>query len=1039
MTKIGSQFDSTNSNTKTIPSSSPLFLHPSESPSLKLTSIIFNGENYDLWADAVKNGLEAKNKLGLVNGTVPKPEGKEDEDCEVVAWRQCNAMIKAWLRSVIDEKLHPSIAFSGTVVEIWKELQERYAAGNAARIHQLKSDLAACRQGNRSVVDYYTNLKSLWDELATYSRVPDCTCGAATAFLKEKEEEKIHQFIMGLNDTLYNNIRFNLLMDDDLTSLNRVYGIVLREERHKAVIRIRDEPATEVAMSARADSNRSTIQPDSKEYEPPRCTHCKKWYHTEATFWEKLGLSGRGCGRGRRGGRGGRGGRGFGSNNQTANATTTADEGVASKPDLTADEIEQLRTLLSGKGDTHEKLQGTRSLNLNNWMLDSGCSHHMTGCRDALSKLWQGAPSTVGLPDGSTIVANEHGKVQLTQKFHLQDDQSTKTEIGRGELRDGVYYMTRVGEVVARVGVNEARKGWCVYDLKSKRQFVSRDVHFYENVFPFALESEHTPADSSTAGTNDSLPFLDDIPGSSLVLGTPPDTGTIAPEATVETETPAANDFPEGVSVTDEVVGSDSVEGEQGPAEEESQLGRGAQQRFEPAWKKDYVCQSTRVIPTKATHSSNTPSSTKGTRYPLINYATSSCFSLPHRNFIGAVDAIREPRSYYEAVKQAEWREAMGKEIDALEKNGTWKIVDLPDGKKPIGCKWVYKTKLKADGTIERHKARLVAQGFTQIEGIDYHETFAPVAKMTSVRLLLAVAVAKKWNISQLDINNAFLHGDLDEKVYMRLPQGFQAKTTGKVCRLLKSLYGLKQVSRNWFAKLTDALRGYGFTQSLADYSLFTMNKSGIFLGLLVYVDDMIIVSNNSKASDNLKQFLDAKFGIKDHGRLKFFLGIEVAHGESGLFLCQRKYALEIIKEAKLEGAKPVQTPIIQNHELALSTSALLKDPVMYRRLVGRLVYLTITRPDLLYAVHTLSQFVQAPRKEHLEAALRVVRYLKGDPGKGIVMSKDSVMQLNGYSDSDYARCPLTRRSLTGYFVALGTTPISWKVRKQPTVAKSTA
>ncbi|XP_074271215.1 uncharacterized protein LOC141595141 [Silene latifolia] len=852
MTKIGSdQFDSTNSNTKTIPSSSPLFLHPSESPSLKLTSIIFNGENYDLWADAVKNGLEAKNKLGLVNGTVPKPEGKEDEDCEVVAWRQCNAMIKAWLRSVIDEKLHPSIAF------FWDRSRNLEGTPRTIRSRECSSH-SSIEKRPRSM---------------QASRVPDCTCGAATAFLKEKEEEKIHQFIMGLNDTLYNNIRSNLLMDDDLTSLNRVYGIVLREERHKAVIRIRDEPATEVAMSARADSNRSTIQPDSKEYEPPRCTHCKKWYHTEATSCEKLGLSGRGCERGRRGGRGGRGGRGSGSNNQTANATTTADEGAASKPGLTANEIEQLRTLLSGKGNTHEKLQGTRSLNLNNWMLDSGCSHHMTGCRDALSKLWQGAPSTVGLPDGSTIVANEHGKVQLTQKFHLQDDQSTKTEIGRGELRDGVYYMTRVGEVVARVGVNEARKGWCVYDLKSKRQFVSRDVHFYENVFPFALESEHTPADSSTAGTNDSLPFLDDIFGSSLVLGTPPDTGTIAPEATVETETPAASDFPEGVSVTDEVVGSDSVEGEQGPAEEESQLGRGARQR----------------------------------------------------NFIGAVDAIREPRSYYEAVKQAEWREAMGKEIDALENNGTWKIVDLPDGKKPIGCKWVYKTKLKADGTIERHKARLVAQGFTQIEGINYHETFAPVAKMTSVRLLLAVAVAKKWNISQLDINNAFLHGDLDEKVYMRLPQGFQAKTTGKVCRLLKSLHGLKQASRNWFAKLTDALRGYGFTQSLADYSLLTMNKSGIFLGLLVYVDDMIIVSNNSKASDNLKQFLDAKFGIKDLGRLKFFLGIEVAHGESGLFLCQRKYALEIIKEAKLEGAKPVQTPIIQNHELALSTSALLK------------------------------------------------------------------------------------------------------------------
>ncbi|XP_074292097.1 uncharacterized protein LOC141618943 [Silene latifolia] len=799
MTKVGGKSETENSTPKTISSSSPLFLHPSESPSLKLTSIIFNGENYDLWADAVKNGLEAKNKLGLVNGTVPKPEGTE-EDCEVVAWRQCNAIIKAWLRSVIDEKLHPSIAFSGTVVEIWKELQERYAAGNAARIHQLKSDLAACRQRNRSVVDYYTNLKSLWDELATYSRVPACTCGTAVEFLKEREEEKTHQFIMGLNNSLYDNIRSNLLMEDDLTSLNCVYGIVLREERHKAVIRVRDDPATEVVMSARPDNSRGFPQTtDSKDYEPPRCTHCKKWFHTEANCWEKLGITSRGRGRGRRGGRGGRGNRGSGSSsiNQTANAATTDEDGDSSKPDLTAAEVAQLRTLLSAKGDTSEKLQGNRSIKLNDWMLDSGCSHHMTGCRDLLCEPWQGAPSNVGLPDGSSIVANEHDKVMLTSTFHLKDvlyDQSTKTEIGRGELRDGVYYMTRVGEVLARADVHEAR---------------------------LETSSDKPPIHD----TIDALPFVDDVPDNPTFLDNPIDQASApnrghAADREVATDVggisgPVSN-HGETENVGVEGEHSESVhidvESEHTGDEGEERLGRGERQRFEPAWKKDYVCQSTRVISPKTAHSFKIPPSVKGTRYPIIDYSTSSCFSLCHRNFLGAVNTIREPKNYFEAVKQPEWREAMGKEIEALEKNGTWKIVDLPDGKKPIGCKWVYKIKLKANGTIERNKARLVAQGFTQIEGVDYHETFAPVAKMTSVRLLLAVAVAKKWNIAQLDINNAFLHGDLDEEVYMRLPQGFEVTKKGKVCRLLKSLYGLKQASRNWFAKLTDALKGYGFT-----------------------------------------------------------------------------------------------------------------------------------------------------------------------------------------------------------------------------------
>ncbi|XP_074318447.1 uncharacterized protein LOC141655259 [Silene latifolia] len=206
MTKIGDNGKGIGSDSghdkSFIPPSSPLFLHPSDSPSLKLTQTVFNGENYDLWADAVRNELDAKNKLGFVDDTVTKPAGAEDDSYEVVAWRQSNAMVKSWLRNVIDEKLHPSITFSATVLEIWKELKERYSA-------------------------------------AKYSSVPDCTCGARAAFIKEKEEEKVHQFIMGLNTSLYDHLRSNLLMDDTLTSLSRAYALVLREERHKAVTRIR--------------------------------------------------------------------------------------------------------------------------------------------------------------------------------------------------------------------------------------------------------------------------------------------------------------------------------------------------------------------------------------------------------------------------------------------------------------------------------------------------------------------------------------------------------------------------------------------------------------------------------------------------------------------------------------------------------------------------------------------------------------------------------------------------------------------------------
>ncbi|WOH00046.1 hypothetical protein DCAR_0519402 [Daucus carota subsp. sativus] len=260
-----------------------------------------------------------------------------------------------------------------------------------------------------------------------------------------------------------------------------------------------------------------------------------------------------------------------------------------------------------------------------------------------------------------------------------------------------------------------------------------------------------------------------------------------------------------------------------------------------------------------------------------------------------------------------------------------------------------------------------------------------------------------------------------------------------KVCRLRKSLYGLKQSPRCWFAKLVAVLKKYGFLQSYSDYSLFTYTKGEIQINVLVYVDDLIISGNDSAALRVFKDYLCDCFHMKDLGSLKYFLGIEVARSSSGLFLCQRKYTLDIISEVGLLGAKPADCPIEQNHKLGLANGKLLSDPASYRRLVGRLIYLVVTRPDLAYSVHILSQFMQEPRTEHWEAALRVVRYLKGTPCQGILLRADSELTLQGWCDSDWAACPITRRSLTGWQVFLGNSPISWKTKKQHTVSRSSA
>jgi hypothetical protein len=254
-----------------------------------------------------------------------------------------------------------------------------------------------------------------------------------------------------------------------------------------------------------------------------------------------------------------------------------------------------------------------------------------------------------------------------------------------------------------------------------------------------------------------------------------------------------------------------------------------------------------------------------------------------------------------------------------------------------------------------------VAKGYNQQEGLDYTETFALVAKLVTVRVLLALAATHNWHLHQLDINNAFLHGDLDEDVYMHLPPGFGRKGETRVCKLNKSLYGLKQASCQWFAKFSSALLDAGYTQSKAGYSLFVRSQGHDFTAALVYVDDIILTGNNLEQIKELKKFLGERFKLKDLGNLKYFLGIEVARSKNGIYISQRKYTLEILNDTRFLGSKPSKFPMEQNLSLNESDGDLIPDPSSYRCLVGRLIYLTITRPDLTYARHVLSQFMDKP------------------------------------------------------------------------------
>lgn len=259
------------------------------------------------------------------------------------------------------------------------------------------------------------------------------------------------------------------------------------------------------------------------------------------------------------------------------------------------------------------------------------------------------------------------------------------------------------------------------------------------------------------------------------------------------------------------------------------------------------------------------------------------------------------------------------------------------------------------------------------------------------------------------------------------------------VCRLHKSLYGLKQASRSWFQRFSSAIQEIGFQQSRADYSLFTQVCGHSITVVLLYVDDMIIAGNDEEAISQLKKFLSGCFRIKDLRPLKYFLGVEVARSKAGISICQRKYTLDILEEAGLLGVRPAKVPMEPDLVLTTTGSDALKDPARYRRLVGKLIYLTITRPDITYAVNNLNQFMQEPKLHHLKAAHRLLQYLKEAPGQGLLFPSVNQLNLIGYCDADWARCPITRRSVTGFCIFLGKSLVSWKSKKQVTVARSSA
>lgn len=399
-----------------------------------------------------------------------------------------------------------------------------------------------------------------------------------------------------------------------------------------------------------------------------------------------------------------------------------------------------------------------------------------------------------------------------------------------------------------------------------------------------------------------------------------------------------------------------------------------------------------------------------------------------------------EPQTYEQAENQEVWHEAMNEEIISIEKNKTWELIDLPKGKNVIGVKWIYKTKFKEDGSIHKHKARLVAKGYSQQPGVDFTETFAPVARMETIRIVLAVAAQLELPIYQLDVKSAFLNGDLKEEVYVEQPAGYVIEgKEEKVYRLRKALYGLKQAPRAWNSKIDHYFRSQGFEQSRNEPSLYVKKGAQDFLIVCLYVDDLIYVGTNPYMVKEFKEAMMKEYEMTDLGLMKYFLGIQVRQSKGEIFMSQEKYLDEVLRNFQMSNCKSISTPLATNEKLQLDDGAAKVDAKIYRSLVGSLIYLTNTRPDIVYSVSLISRFMHEPSKLHYAAAKRILRYLQGTRKLGIKYVKEKENKLVGYTDSDWAGSLDDRKSTSGYIFCLGSKIISWVSKKQKTVSLSSA
>jgi transposase InsO family protein len=415
------------------------------------------------------------------------------------------------------------------------------------------------------------------------------------------------------------------------------------------------------------------------------------------------------------------------------------------------------------------------------------------------------------------------------------------------------------------------------------------------------------------------------------------------------------------------------------------------------------------------------------------------------------IGAENDPESFSQAMscKESElWYDAMKEEMNSIKSNEVWDLVELPNGAKSIGCKWVFKTKKDSLGNIERYKARLVAKGFTQKEGIDYTETFSPVSKKDSLHVIMALVAHFDLELQQMDVKTTFLNGDLEEEVYMKQPEGFPSSDGEQlVCKLKKSLYGLKQASRQWYLKFHNVISSFGFVENIMDQCIYLKVSGSKICFLVLYVDDILLATNDKGLLHEVKQFLSKNFDMKDMGEASYVIGIKIHRDRFRgiLGLSQETYINKILERFRMKDCSPSIAPIVKGDRFNLNQCPKndfereqMKN-IPYASVVGSLMYAQVcTRPDIAFVVGMLGRYQSNPGIDHWRAAKKVMRYLQGTKNYMLMYRRTNNLEVIGYSDSDFVGCVDSRKSTSGYTFMMAGGAVSWRSAKQTLIATST-